>query len=158
MDAYGGAKRRVVGSPSFLSRAKTGLSVAPQLFLVRDTRGLAAPTRGEAGARHRRGTGRIIKSTLQFLLVPQRPTPELVDGLGDPRRVAEDSHVRGVLEHNSLDLETLATGSKGVLVSAVKDTTNRSRDSDSPAVTTEETRRFAKMLLSLFTSVLQAAR
>ena len=64
----------------------------PQLFSVRDTRGLADQGLGWSTPSTRAWNGANKTSILQFLLVPQRPTPELVDGLGDPRRVAEDRH------------------------------------------------------------------
>ena len=52
-------------------------------------------------------------SKLQLFLVPQRPTPELVDRLGDPRRVAEDRHVRGVVEHQQLGPRLRRNGRRG---------------------------------------------
>ena len=61
----------------------------------------------------RRARGRATRTILQFLLIPQRPTPELVDGLGDPRRVAEDRHVRGVLEHQQTGPRLRRDGRRG---------------------------------------------
>ena len=97
----GCARRRRVGdSPSFISRYETEL---PWLrgFSPSVTRANTSSTDQGLGwsTPSTRAWNGNNTSILQFLLVPQRPAPELVDGLGDPRRVAEDSHVRSVVDH-----------------------------------------------------------